>query len=179
MVHAKTRMTEDELIEGCLSNDRRAQKELYDRYSRAMYTVAYRITNDFDLANDVLQEAFLKAFRALPGFRRESTLGAWIKTIVLRTALSKVKRRPRFEPLEQHPDEDAIDWGHQIDIDYLERAIQELPEGYRMVFVLIEVEGYSHKEVADLMGISVGTSKSQLFYAKKRLRQALEKFLDR
>ncbi|MCB9288552.1 MAG: sigma-70 family RNA polymerase sigma factor [Lewinellaceae bacterium] len=179
MVHAKTRMTEDELIEGCLSNDRRAQKELYDRYSRAMYTVAYRITNDFDLANDVLQEAFLKAFRALPGFRRESTLGAWIKTIVLRTALSKVKRRPRFEPLEQHPDEDAIDWGHQIDIDYLERAIQALPEGYRMVFVLIEVEGYSHKEVADLMGISVGTSKSQLFYAKKRLRQALEKFLDR
>lgn len=179
MVYATSRMTEDELIEGCLANDRRAQKELYGRYSRAMYTVAYRITNDFELANDVLQEAFLKVFRALSGFRRESTLGAWIKTIVLRTALSKVKRRPNFEPLDQHAVEEPVDWGHQIDIDYLERAIQDLPEGYRMVFVLIEVEGYSHKEVADLMGISVGTSKSQLFYAKKKLRQALEKYVER
>ncbi len=179
MVYATTRMTEDELIEGCLANDRRAQKELYDRYSRAMYTVAYRITCDFELANDVLQEAFLKVFRALPGFRRESTLGAWIKTIVLRTALSKVKRQPYFEPLDQQAVEQPIDWGHQIDIDYLERAIQDLPEGYRMVFVLIEIEGYSHKEVAGLMDISVGTSKSQLFYAKKRLRQALEKYVDR
>ena len=75
--------------------------------------------------------------------------------------------------------EEAIDWGHEIDIDYLERAIQALPEGYRMVFVLVEIEGYAHKEVAELMGISVGTSKSQLFYAKKRLRQALEKYVDR
>lgn len=179
MVYAASRMTEDELIEGCLANDRRAQKELYDRYSRAMYTVAYRITNDFELANDVLQEAFLKVFRALGSFRREATLGAWIKTIVLRTALSKVKRQPNFEPLEEHAAEEAIDWGHRIDADYLERAIRELPEGYRMVFVLIEVEGYSHKEVADLMDISVGTSKSQLFYAKKRLRQALGKYMDR
>lgn len=177
MVYAASRMTEDELIKGCLAGNRRAQQELYERYSRAMYTLAYRITNDFDLANDVLQEAFLKAFRALPNFRRESTLGAWIKTIVLRTALSKAKRRPHFEPLEEQANDEVLDWGHRIDIDYLERAIQELPQGYRMVFVLIEIEGYSHKEVADLMGISVGTSKSQLFYAKKRLRQTIGKIL--
>lgn len=177
MVYATNRMTEDELIAGCLANDRLAQKELYGRYSRAMYTLAYRITSDFGLADDVLQEAFLKVFRALPNFRRESTLGAWIKTIVLRTALSKAKRRPPFEPLGQQADEGSLDWGHHIDADYLERAIRELPEGYRMVFVLIEIEGYSHKEVADLMSISVGTSKSQLFHAKKRLRAAIEKAL--
>lgn len=168
-------MTEAELITGCLRQDRLAQKELYDRYSRAMYTLAYRITADFDEADDVLQEAFLKVFRNLAGFRRESTLGAWIKTIVVRTALSKVRRRPNIETFEPHHGADLIDWGHHLDVEYLEKAIKALPDGYRTVFVLIEVEGYSHLEVADMLSISVGTSKSQLFHAKKRLRQSLDK----
>ncbi len=170
-------MTESELIDACLASDRLAQKELYDRYSRAMYTAAYRITSDFDLANDVLQEAFVKIFRHLAGFRRESTLGAWIKTIVVRTALSKMRREIRMEALEDYHHQDQIvDWGHHLDVDYLEKAIQALPTGYRSVFVMIEVEGYSHKEVAEMLGISVGTSKSQLFYAKKKLRKSLEKY---
>jgi len=173
MAYATLRMTETELIERCLAQDRLAQKELYERYSRAMYSAAYRITSDFDLANDVLQEGFVKVFKALPKFRRESTLGAWIKTIVVRTALSKVKRRPTFEPLEHHHLGQTVDWGSKIDADYLEKAILALPEGYRTVFVLIEVEGYPHKEVADMLGISVGTSKSQLFYAKKKLREMI------
>ena len=167
-------MTEAELIQACIDENRLAQKELYNRYKGAMYTVAYRITNDFDQANDVLQEAFIKIFRALPKFRRESTLGAWIKTIVVRTALSKIRRRPTFEPIENHLKDAAVDWGPSIDADYLEKAIQALPSGYRTVFVLIEVEGYSHKEVAEMLNISVGTSKSQLFYAKKKLRQLIE-----
>lgn len=170
-------MTESELIDACLASDRLAQKELYDRYSRAMYTVAYRITSDFDIANDVLQEAFVKIFRHLAGFRRESTLGAWIKTIVVRTALSRMRKEIRMEALEDHHHQDQIvDWGHHLDADYLEKAIQALPTGYRSVFVMIEVEGYSHKEVADMLDISVGTSKSQLFYAKKKLRKSLEKY---
>lgn len=173
MAYATLRMTETELIDRCLAQDRLAQKELYERYSRAMYSAAYRITGDFDLANDVLQEGFVKIFRALPKFRRESTLGAWIKTIIVRTALSRVKRNPTFEPLEHHHIGATVNWGSSIDADYLEQAILALPEGYRAVFVLIEVEGYSHKEVAEMLGISVGTSKSQLFYAKKKLRERL------
>lgn len=170
-------MTESELIDACLSDDRLAQKELYDRYSRAMYTAAYRITSDFELANDVLQEAFVKIFRHLAGFRRESTLGAWIKTIVVRTALSRMRKEIRMEALEDHHFKDqVVDWGHHLDADYLEKAIQALPAGYRSVFVMIEVEGYSHKEVAAMLDISVGTSKSQLFYAKKKLRKSLEKY---
>jgi RNA polymerase sigma-70 factor (ECF subfamily) len=170
-------MTENELIEACLKENRMAQKELYDRYSRAMYTAAYRITNDFELADDVLQDAFIKVFRHLQGFRRESTLGAWIKTIVVRTALSKVKKESRLEALQEHHLHDQVlDWGHHIEVDYLEKAIQALPTGYRSVFVLIEIEGYSHQEAAKLLDISVGTSKSQLFYAKRKLRQALEKY---
>lgn len=169
-------MTEAELIDGCLTQDRLAQKTLYDRYSQAMFTIAYRITNDYELAADVSQEGFLKVFMNMHQFRRESTLGAWIKTIIIRTALSKIKKRIIFEPLEPAHTSDWVDWGTRLDTEYLEKAIHNLPEGYRAVFVLIEIEGYSHKEVAKMLEISVGTSKSQLFYAKKKLREALAKY---
>lgn len=167
-------MTEAELIEGCIANNRIAQKNLYEKYSTAMYTLAYRITGDFESANDVLQEAFIKVFKNLKGFRKESTLGAWIKTIVVRTALSKIKKEHSTDSLDNNQ-HDRLDWGDFLDAEYLEKAIHALPEGYRAVFVMIEVEGYSHKEVADLLGISVGTSKSQLFHAKKRLQQTITK----
>lgn len=172
-------MTENELIEACLAGNRLAQRELYERYKGAMFTLAYRVTSDFDLAHDVLQEAFIKIFRALPQFRRESTLGAWIKTIVVRTAISRVKRQPTFEELSPEHTQGWVDWGDYLDAEYLEKAIQSLPDGYRTVFVLIEIEGYQHQEVAEMLNISAGTSKSQLFYAKKRLRKMLEKMTDR
>ncbi|RMG84728.1 MAG: RNA polymerase sigma factor [Bacteroidetes bacterium] len=168
-------MTETDLIQACLDEDRMAQKELYDRYKKAMYTLAYRVTGDFESANDVLQDAFLKVFRGLPSFRGESTLGAWIKTIVIRTAYSKLRKNKMFfEDLDKvHPDA-FVDWGDFLQAEYLEKAILSLPEGYRAVFVLVEVEGYSHKEVAEMLDISVGTSKSQLFYAKRKLREKLK-----
>lgn len=168
-------MTEADLIQGCLEQNRLAQKTLYERYKNAMYTVAYRVTGDQDLAEDVLQDAFIKVFRHLAGFRQESTLGAWIKTIVVRTALSKIKKEQYTASLDQVPPDTSISWSHRLDAEYLEKAIMALPTGYRTVFVLIEVEGYGHQEVADLLGITVGTSKSQLFYAKKRLRETLGK----
>ncbi len=167
-------MTEHNLIELCLTGNRNAQRELYDRYKRAMYTLAYRMTGDFETAAEVLQDAFLQVFRHLGDFQAKSTLGAWIKTIVVRAALSELRRRRVvFESLEPHRDAGSPDWGTALDAEYLEQAIQALPEGYRAVFVLAEVEGYAHKEIADLLGISEGTSKSQLFYAKKRLRETL------
>ena len=167
-------MTEHNLIELCLADNRNAQRELYERYKRAMYTLAYRMTGDFETAGEVLQDAFLQVFRHLGDFQGKSTLGAWIKTIVVRTALGELRRRRVvFEPLESHRETAELDWGFSIDTEYLERAIRTLPEGYRAVFVLAEVEGYAHKEIADMLGISEGTSKSQLFYAKKRLREIL------
>lgn len=166
-------MTEAQLIDACLANERLAQREMYEKYCNAMYTIAYRITNDFELANDVLQDAFIQIFKNLQQFRRESTLGAWIKTIVIRTAYRKVKQRIIFEDIENVNPQERIDWGTNLDAEYLEKAIQSLPEGYRAVFVLAEIEGYAHREVGELLGISEGTSKSQLFYAKKRLREML------
>jgi len=176
MSSPSVKMTENELIEGCLSNDRLAQKELYDRYKKGMYTVAYRITNDFELAQDALQDAFISIFKSLASFRRESTIGAWIKRIVVRAALKKVKAQKKFEELEDRHTGHMIDWGDFLQAEYLEKAIQALPTGYRTVFVMIEIEGYSHKEVGEMLGISVGTSKSQLFYAKKKLRASLEDY---
>lgn len=164
---------EQALVKGCLENDRRSQKALYDRYKDAMYTLAYRITSDFDLANDVLQDAFLGVFTGLHNFQQRSTLGAWIKTIVVRTAYKKIRKEPRHEELKEEQTREMIDWGGYLDAEYLEKAIQALPTGYRSVFVLIEVEGYSHKEVAELMGISAGTSKSQLYHAKRYLKKQI------
>jgi RNA polymerase sigma factor (sigma-70 family) len=167
-------MTEAELIKACLENNRFAQRTLYDRYKRAMYTLAYRLTNDFDDANDVLQDAFLDVFRKLENFRGEATLGAWIRAIVVRKAYRKLEKPKMWQLVEEIPEETSVDWGDALNAEYLEKAIQSLPEGFRTVFILIEVEGYTHKETAEILGVSEGTSKSQLFYAKKKLREMLK-----
>jgi RNA polymerase sigma factor (sigma-70 family) len=166
-------MSEKELIEGCIAQNRLAQKTFYDRYSRAMYTLAYRLTHDFEVANAVLQDGFLQAFRYMSNFRGESTLGAWLKTIVIRTAFRHIKSLKTFDEITPEISNTLIDWGDSLDAEYLEKAIQSLPDGFRTVFVLIEIEGYTHKEVADMLTISEGTSKSQLFYAKQKLRKML------
>jgi RNA polymerase sigma factor (sigma-70 family) len=169
-------MSEKELIEGCIAQNRLAQKTFYDRYSRAMYTLAYRLTHDFEVANAVLQDGFLQAFRNMPNFKGDSTLGAWLKTIVIRTAFRHLKLVKNYDELTDavaSTHDSLIDWGNSLDAEYLEKAIQSLPDGFRTVFVLIEIEGYTHKEVADMLGVTEGTSKSQLFYAKQKLRKIL------
>lgn len=164
---------ERHLVNRCLKEEPSAQKELYDLYKDAMYTLAFRIIGEEELAEDVLQETFIGVFKGLDKFQHRSSLGAWIKTILIRTAYKKLKKKIHTQPLEEKHTQNWIDWGEHLDAEYLEKAIQALPDGYRSVFVLIEIEGYTHKEVADIMDISIGTSKSQLFYAKKWLRKRL------
>ncbi len=168
-----TQDTQSQLITDCIAQDRHAQQMLYDQYRRAMFTLAYRITNDLDLAAEVLQDAFLQIFKSISHFRGESTLGAWIKTIVVRTAYRHLKTRILFQELPPQYGERVLDWSNVSDIEYLEKAIHSLPDGFRTVFTLIEIEGYKHHEVAEILGITEGTSKSQLFYAKKKLREIL------
>jgi RNA polymerase sigma factor (sigma-70 family) len=170
-------MTESQLIEACRRQDRRAQKILYDRYARAMYNSAYRILGGFDLASEALQDGFLQVFKHIQTFEGRSTLGAWIKKIVIRAALSTLRQQKKpFETLETHwNDSGQVDWAElQLDAEYLEKAILTLPEGYRTVFLLAEVEGYTHQEIAEMLQIAEGTSKSQLWAAKKRLRALLQ-----
>jgi RNA polymerase sigma-70 factor (ECF subfamily) len=168
-------MKESQLIDACLANNRLAQRQLYDQYKRAMFTLAFRITGDYELAAEALQDAFLNVFRYLGDFEGKSTLGAWIKTIVIRTAVRKSERRHKsFDDLHGVPETGELDWGTRaLDAEYLEKAIQSLPEGYREIFVLAEIEGYKHHEIGEMLGISEGTSRSQLFHAKKRLREML------
>ena len=170
-----TYYSETDIVEACLRSDRTAQKALYDRFKSRMYTLAYRITGNFDDANDVLQEGFLLIFAKLHTFKGESKLSSWIHTIIARTAIRKIKDRIYFEDIESTNTSAIIDWGAAIDIDYLEKAIANLPEGYRTIFTLYEIEGFKHREIAELIEISEGTSKSQLFKAKKMLRETLNK----
>lgn len=169
-------MEEKDIIAGCKRNDRRAQKALYERYKKRMYTLAYRITNDFEDANDVLQEGFVDVFRGLQKFEGKSKLSTWIHTIIMRRAIKKVKGRMYFDDVDQVADTRSVDWGSSIDIDHLEKAIHDLPTGYRTVFTMVEIEGYKHREVADMLNISINSSKSQLFKAKRKLRDALSEY---
>lgn len=165
---------EQTLLDRCLEGERAAQKMLYDKYSGAMYTTAVRILNDPELANDVLQDTFIDVFRDLNSFKGKSTLGAWIKTILMRHAFRKKKFESRYEEFEETEDDRTVEMMDQFTGAYLETIISELPDGYRAVFLLVEVEGYSHKEVAQMMNISVGTSRSQLHHAKIQLRKKLK-----
>lgn len=168
-------MTEHQLIEKCIQGERFAQHLLYQQYCKAMFTIAYRITDDFEAAGEVIQDAFLQVFRNIRDFEGRSTIGAWIKAIVVRTAVRKMERKKvGFLEIPDNYYEKVVDWGsNSIDADYLENAIQSLPEGARVIFVLAEVEGFTHKEIAEMLGIAEGTSKSQLSYAKKLLRGIL------
>ena len=166
---------EAHLVAGCLAHDRQAQHQLYLRYKTAMFSAVLRILGDHALAQDALQEGFIEVFQSLVNFRQQSTLGAWVKTIVVRRALRTLKREQRMEvyDADRHP-EPLVAWHDNLTGEALEKAIGELPAGYRAVFCLVEVEGYAHREVAELLGISEGTSKSQLFQAKRVLQRKLQ-----
>lgn len=166
-------LSEQELVERCRSNDRVAQRLLFDRYKRAMFSTAYRILNDYDHANDALQDAFVALFRDLDQFTFRSTLGAWIKTIVVRQAIRKQQVEGRFLSLDETIHDTPVAFRDTLTGEELDAAIRTLPDGARTIFLLVEVEGYTHKEVAEMLNVSEGTSKSQVSYAKKLLRQRL------
>jgi len=163
------------IIDGCRSNRRDAQKALYDNYCDAMFSTAFRILNNRDDAHDVLQDSFIEIFKHINDFRGESTIGAWIKTIVIRKALKKLRSLKFNENYEENGSEIPLDFLDDLSGQYLEQLILSLPNGYRTVFLLVEVEGFNHDEAAKMLGISTGTTKSQLSRAKKTLRKQIEK----
>ena len=166
------------IVQGCLQNNRQAQKALYEKYKTEMYTLAYRITNNFEDANDALQEGFLQVFENLKTFKGNSKLGTWIHTIVARAAIKKIKNKIHFVEINDSITNNIIDWSMLTDVRYLEEAIASLPAGYRTVFTLYEIEGFKHKEIAEILNISVSTSKTQLFKAKRLLMEHLKNTID-
>ncbi len=166
-----------ELIERCAKADRHAQKELYDIYSGSMYVVCLRYTKSVQEAEDILQEAFIKVFKSIETFRGESQLGYWIKKIVINTALNHQRSK-----LYKYPMADVEDVKHDFEhnnvvsgfqLNELLEMIQTLPHGCQVVFNLYAIEGYNHKEIGEMLGISEGTSKSQFSRARKLLQSKL------
>jgi RNA polymerase sigma factor (sigma-70 family) len=168
-----------DVIEACILGDVRAQYQLYSLYSRAMYNICYRMTGHQEEAKDMLQEAFSYAFSKLGSFRFESSFGAWLKRIVVNTCINHLKKRRVELVLEQRqddpePEDDFVDYEDiQFRVDRVMKAMEQLPEGYRVVFSLYLLEGYDHREISEILGISESTSKSQYLRAKLKLKEIL------
>lgn len=168
---------EAKLIKGCKKNDRKAQQALYDHYCKQMYAVCLRYCRKTEDAEDVMQEAFVKVFNKIVSFRKESSLFFWIKKIVINTALnyqrSKLYLYPMVDVNDLHYLSDRDFTLNNIHYNDLIKLLQSLPDGCRVIFNLYAVEGFQHKEIAEMLGISIGTSKSQYSRAKLLLKEKL------
>ena len=173
------KITEDQIIEGCQQDDRRMQKLLYERYQKAMFAISMRYAKSDLEAEDILQEAFIKVFQNITAFRSDCTLGYWIKRIVINTALnhqrSKLYLYPMVDVDETHEKSDNDYTLADFQYKELVALLQELPGGCQMIFNLYAIEGYKHHEIAKMLNISVGTSKSQYARAKNLLKDRIEK----
>ncbi len=168
-----------DVVESCKKGDVRAQYQLYSLYNKAMYNICYRMTGQQEEAEDMLQESFSYAFSRLGSFRFESSFGAWLKRIVVNTCINHLKKRRLDLVLtETHndpaPENDYVDYEEiSFKVDQVNKAVDRLPEGYRIVFSLYLLEGYDHKEIAEILGVSESTSKSQFLRAKKKIKEIL------
>lgn len=171
-------LSEQELIDGCRKGERSFQKALYERYSRKMTVVCMRYSKTTAEAEDILQEGFVKVFQGIKDFRQESKLETWITRIMVNTALNLQRKKLYLFPMV---DVEELDLPQEelsvssIHFMQLLEMIQSLPQGCQIVFNLFAIEGYNHKEIAELLKISEGTSKSQYARARSLLQQKLLK----
>src|SRR5579859_6842136 len=171
-------LSEKELVRGCAKGERAAQQALYNLYCRKLMAVCLRYAKNVPEAEDILQEGFVKIFNGLKTFRFESKIGTWMTRIIINTALNQQRKNLYLLPMI-----DVEDAGLQEDekisladfhLSELIAIIQSLPDGCRVVFNLFAIEGYGHKEIGEMLGVSEGTSKSQYNRAKNLLKSKLE-----
>jgi RNA polymerase sigma-70 factor (ECF subfamily) len=176
-----------ELIRAAAAGDAEAFEELYKQHHRRVYSLCLRMVGDPSLAEDMTQEVFLQVYRKLGSFRGDSAFTTWLHRLTVNQVLMHFRKRGvRLEHTSEEGDfTNVVETPLQstrrislVDRLALDKAISELPPGYRAIFVLHDVEGYEHGEIADMLNISVGTSKSQLHKARMRLRELLSKKTD-
>jgi RNA polymerase sigma factor (sigma-70 family) len=177
MLFKKTFTTESEIIQGCLKGERKAQQHLYESYSKKFLAICFRYVKDKDLAEDTMIEGFMKIFEKLPQFEAKGSFEGWMKRIMVTQSLLTLRNNRNFN-MEVHVETHIEKADSVYELNYLEVAdliqlIQELPVGYRTVFNLYAIEGYSHAEIGDLLGITESTSKSQLNRARNALKQKI------
>lgn len=167
-----------ELIKGCQNGDRKSQYELYQQFSSGMMAVALRYSKSTQEAEDILQEGFIKIFQNIKRFRGESSIGYWIKRIIINTALNHQRSKLYLYPMVDVDDLKEGMMSLSVDnlaVEDLMDLVQQLPTGCQVIFNLYAIEGYQHKEIAEMLEINIGTSKSQYARARKILMEQLEK----
>jgi RNA polymerase sigma factor (sigma-70 family) len=167
-----------DIIELSKAGNQKAQYQLYRLYSRAMFNICYRILNNMTEAEDLLQESFTEAFLKLESFRYESAFGAWLKRIVINKCINSLKKRKAELIYTDNLPEYHDDLDYDLDSVHLEvkkiySAMEQLPDGYRVIFSLYLLEGYDHGEIAQILSITESTSKSQFSRAKQKLKEIL------
>ena len=182
-VEAAFRNLHQDLVDGCKIGDQKAQFQIYKLYYKAMYNTSLRIVNDTMEAEDIMQESFLSAFEKIDSYSGIVSFGAWLKKIVINRSLDALgKRKAIFEDIESHigirddsPDNSLSEEEIDVRISELKDAINELPDGYRIILSLYLLEGYDHDEIAEILKISSSTSRSQLSRAKHKLISELKR----
>lgn len=168
-----------DLIARSIQGDAKAQLQLYQLYAKQMLNICYRMMQQYEDAEDMTQEAFSEAFRRLPTFRFESTFGAWLKRITINKCINELQRRKAdllflddMQVVERQIDEQND--LPELSIEKIREAMNELPNGSRMIFSLYLLEGYDHQEIAEILNISVSNSKSQYMRARQRIKEILK-----
>jgi len=180
-VTVRSPVQDAELIARARAGDSAAERALYEAHVDRVYRLAYRLAGDDDQARDYTQETFIRAFERLREFRGEARFSTWLHAIALSVALNGLRQRKRLRRYEASLEEgqDVAEPGREAEPDLKRRlatAIDSLPEGYRTVFVMHDVEGYTHEEIGAVLGVEAGTSKAQLSRARAKLRVLLADF---
>ncbi|MDO6759797.1 sigma-70 family RNA polymerase sigma factor [Tamlana sp. 2_MG-2023] len=166
------------LIENCKANNTKAQGELYKLFSSKLFAISLKYSRNRAEAEDNLQDAFLTIFKKIGQYKNKGSFEGWLKRITVNTALQRYRTEKVFDLVNENAIEDVeieIE-DDEVSIDYLLKIIQELPDRYRLVFNLYVLDGYSHKEIAKLLDINVGTSKSNLARARMILKSTIEDY---
>lgn len=168
----------NQLIENCKINDTKAQGELYKLYASKLFPICLKYSRNYAEAEDNLQDAFLTIFNKIKQYKNTGSFEGWIKRIVINTALQRYRSEKVLNIVNENISEDIeIDINDEdISLKYLLQIIQELPDRYRLVFNLYVLDGYSHKDISDMLDITVGTSKSNLARARGILKQTIENY---
>ena len=172
-------LTLDQLIQGCKKKEAKAQAELYKRFSGVLFSICLRYSPNKVEAEDNLQDAFITIFNKAEQFKEKGSFEGWIKRITVNTVLQKYRKQKVFAindeaQIEDTASQDVVDNG--LPLDYLLSIIQELPQRYRLVFTMYVMDGYSHKEIGEMLGISDGTSKSNLARARGILKTKIDEY---
>ncbi len=172
-------MTLEELISNCKKQDLKAQEELYKKFSGILFAVCLKYSPNYHEAEDNLQDAFLTIFQRIEQFKNKGSFEGWMKRVAINTVLQKYRKKKTFHLSneEQIEEEKVFEVeNNQVPLDFLLKIVQELPDRYQLVFTMYVLDDYSHKEIADSVGISVGTSKSNLARARGILKIKIEDY---